>query len=148
MSTNQTELKHAIRVAQVEEARWRFFTTYRRHLADCEANQNMLEAVLESRFLPISFENLESVWLSLSPEERSKYSPSTTGEVKPRKAEAETERSDEETAARIAAVVDELGILPLEWTVAKLQGADKDVYKSLYKKYGRDAINDRLAGRS
>ena len=39
------ELNTALRATAVEDAWWRFFVTYRLQLADCDANQNLLEGL-------------------------------------------------------------------------------------------------------
>jgi hypothetical protein len=56
-----SDTKELIREAQVEEAKWRFFSVYRQQLQDCTANEDQLEAELEARTLPITFENLSTV---------------------------------------------------------------------------------------
>jgi hypothetical protein len=41
-----SDTKELIREAQVEEAKWRFFSVYRQQLQDCTANEDQLEAEL------------------------------------------------------------------------------------------------------
>jgi|ERR1700693_2179076 len=141
--SSDAAVREAVRKAQVEEAFWRFFTTYRLQLADCTANQNMLEAALEDQTLPITFESLSKVWESLTTEQKFVYARPTTGEIKPRR-----EAAGSGTVVKTEEVLEKLNILPDEWTARTLQKADRDTFKALYKKYGREAIDDRLAGRS
>jgi len=136
------EVNTAVRRAAVEEAFWRFFTVFRLQVADCTANQNFLEAALEEQSLPISFENLTTVWESLTAEQKSAYARPLTGEVKPRRPAAPV------TVVKTDDILEKMGVLPEEWTVLKLRKSERDEYKELLKKYGQEAINDRLQGRS
>jgi|ERR1700722_21130 len=134
-----TEVNTAIRKAQVEEAFWRFFTVYRLQLQDCEANQRILEAALEDKLLPISFENLTTLWESLTPQEKSAYAPSTTDEVKPRKAAT--------TVVETSAVLEKMGgVLPQEYDRRRILKMGRDEYKELLKKYGQEIVLNRVNG--
>jgi hypothetical protein len=135
------EVNTAIRKAQVEEAFWRFFTVYRLQVADCTANQNMLEEALEDKLLPITFENVSTLWESLTLEQKSAYAGFSGGTVKPR-------RENSQTTVKTEDVLAEMNLLPEEWTPLKIRKAERDEYKALLKKYGQVAINDRLQGRS
>ena len=137
------ELNTALRAATVEDAWWRFFVTYRLQLADCDANQNMLEGILENQTLPISFDNLSAVWEALTPEQKSQFAPSRTGEVKPRRDTNSAAATVEVPSAEV-----EVEGMPTEWTPEKIRHTDRATYKKLISQYGFDAINDRLAGRS
>jgi hypothetical protein len=134
------EVNTAIRKAEVEQELWKFFTVYRKQLADCEANQNMLEAALEDQLLPITFENLSTFWESLTPQQKSVYAgPLTTGEVKPRKAAT--------TVVDAAAVLEKMGgVLPEEYTRRRILKMGRDEYKELIKKYGQEIVVNRVNG--
>jgi hypothetical protein len=138
---------NAVRAAEVEHARWRFFTTYRLQLQDCSANEVLLDAELEKRNLPISFENLSSVWESLTPQQRKAYAPPlSTNVVKPRRQEAVEAAPSAKSDPPPPVVAD--GALPVDWTPQKIKRASREELRPLYQKYGMAAVNDRLSGRS
>jgi hypothetical protein len=145
-----SDTKELIREAQVEEAKWRFFSVFRLQLQDCLANERMLEEELEHRTLPITFENLSWVWENLSPEKRANYAASTSSNVvKQRQTQAPDPAVEAAKAAEAAAAAQTPeGVLPAEWTALRIKKAARDEYGALIKKYGSAAINDRLAGRS
>ena len=136
------EQKLELLKANVESAWFHFFTKYRTQLQDCIANENMLSEQLESRLLPITFENLEEVWISLSPEQKAQYAkPTGTGVVKPHK--------KEETPVVVNAneVLEKHGALPAEFTRHRiLVEMNSAQYRELRKKYGNEAIENRVNG--
>jgi hypothetical protein len=134
------EQKLELHKANVESAWFHFYTKYRSQLADCTANDNLLNEELESRLLPITFENLEIVWNSLSAEQKAQYAK-PTGAVKPHKKE------EVATVVTAAEVLDKHGALPAEFTRHKILVEMNAVeYRALKKKYGNEAVENRVNG--
>ena|SRR5579862_2375809 len=135
------EQKQIVRAAEIENSWFHFYTKFRSQLQDCQANDNLLNEELESRLLPISFENLEKVWTSLSPEQKARYAK-PTGVVKPhKKPEAPVVVSADE-------VLEKHGALPAIYTRHKiLVEMGRDEYKQLRKTYGDEAIQSRVNSR-
>ena len=133
------EQKLELLKANVESSFFRFFTRYRTQLADCIANENMLNEELESRLLPTTFENLEKVWSELTPQQKANYAKST-GVVRPKKPEP---------PAAVVVTAEEVlvakGGLPAEFTRHKiLVEMSAPEYRALRKQYGDQAVEARV----
>ena len=136
------EQKLELHKANVESAWFHFYTKYRSQLADCTANDNLLNEQLESRLLPITFENLETVWNSLSPEQKAQYAK-PTNIVRPHK------KPEAPAAVVVSAdeVLDKTGALPAIYTRHKILVEMNAVeYRALKEKYGNEAVENRVNG--
>jgi hypothetical protein len=139
------EQQLAIRKSQVEEAKWRFYTTYRLQIQDCEANDQMIDAALKKRLLTTTFENLSTMWEELTPEEKAAYSRPTADNpsvVKARKPEAVPQE-----VVSVEAALEKFGGLPAEFTKFRiLKQMSKEEYRQILRQYGKEAIENRVNG--
>jgi hypothetical protein len=134
------EQKQIVREAEIENSWFHFYTKFRSQLQDCQANDNLLNEELESRLLPISFENLETVWTSLSPEQKARYAK-PTGVVKPHK------KPEAPVAVKVDEILDKAGELPSIYTRHKiLVELNASEYRALRKQYGDQAVENRVNG--
>ena len=141
--------KLVIRQAQVADAKWRFFTTYRLQLQDCEANERMLDAELADRLLPTTFQNLSEAWEGFPPEKKAMYArptaenPSVVNSRKP-----EPESSAQQVVA-VADILEKVGeALPAEFTRQRILSKtfSREAYRDLLKRFGKQLIEDRVNG--
>jgi hypothetical protein len=135
------EQKLELLKANVESSWFHFYTKFRSQLADCTANDNMLCDELEARLLPITFENLETVWSSLTPEQKARYAkPTGVINLRIKKEEAPVVVSADE-------VLDKAGELPSIYTRHKiLVELNAPEYRALRKQYGDQAVENRVNG--
>jgi hypothetical protein len=169
--------KLAIEQQAENDAIWlRFFTRHRYFIS--ESNKGLLIEYCDKHLLPFSLESFETAFNAIrgqlhdgSPAaQKASYSARSKAmgvESTPEDLAAEAEAAEALNSVRLASLTSkpaevpqpaaitpttlsasvETG-LPKEWTPSKLSSAPRNLYRELYQKYGRDAINDRLAGRS
>lgn len=129
MTLTPEEVKNAVRESEVAEALWRFFFVNSKVIQDCQANEDLMLAHMEDALEPISYEGLEKVYSALTDQQKAEFAPATsTNRVKPRtevKAEAPPPIVTAETK----------GILPPEYTRARIAKMDRDEMKELIRTY-------------
>jgi len=140
MSTTE-EQKKTLRLAQIEDAWWSFFTKYRLYISDNTANQQFLEEALEAQTLPITAENIAKVFEAMTPEQRARFAAPDGRGIKPRTP------APAAAAATPAAEVSVEGILPSEFTRRRItKDMSREEYQELLKKFGAAAIEARVNG--